>query len=55
MKKPQKPIIIKGNQEMKVKRISRIVLGATPPAKTIEPKTRRKPKYKQAIAEDDQS
>ena len=55
MKKPQKPIVIKGDQETKVKRISRIVLGATPPAKTIEPKTRRKPKYKQDIVEDDHS
>lgn len=53
MKKPQKPIVIKGDQETKVKRISRIVLGATPPAKTIEPKTKRKPKYKQDTGDDE--
>ena len=46
MKKQIKPILIKGNQEMKVKRISRAVLGATPPGKTIEPKTERQRKHK---------
>lgn len=46
MKKTSMEIIIPADQETVVKRVSRAVLGNTPPGKVIEPKKRKSVKHK---------
>lgn len=46
MKKTSMQIIIPADQDTVVKRVSRAVLGNTPPSKVIEPKKRKSVKHK---------